>query len=100
VWNTPSWWRAVADKCDCGLTLDPPLERDYWWPSIDQPDDNLHTVVRHTEHPTYRRAVRIPGGWLERGASVDGTGTPGPIPWDRVGRCWAGEEHPVVAARP
>jgi hypothetical protein len=89
---------AVADKCECGLPLDPPAKGDYYWASIEPPDDDLSTVVRYKEHLTYRRVVRIPSGWMERGSSVDGIGTPGPIPWDRVGRCWAGEEHPVVAA--
>jgi hypothetical protein len=88
----------VTDKCDCGLTLNPPLDQDYWWPSLDQPDDNLHIIVRHTEHPTYRRAIRADGGWVERGCSVEGTGTAGLIPWERIGLCWAGTEHPVVAA--
>ena len=41
----------VADKCACGLTLDPPLDQDYWGPSLDPPEDSLHTVVRHTDTP-------------------------------------------------
>jgi hypothetical protein len=86
----------VADRCVCGLTLDPPLDQGYWWPSVDEPDKDLSVVVRHTEHPTYRRAVRADGGWIERGASVDGTGRSEPIPWVRVGTCWAGTEHPVT----
>jgi hypothetical protein len=86
----------VADKCRCGLPLDPPLERAYWWLSIHQPDGDLRVIVRHTEHPTYRRAERHNGGWRERGASVDGIGTWGLIPWERVGMCWAGFEHPVT----
>jgi hypothetical protein len=89
----------VADKCDCGLPLDPPAEGDYYWPSIDRPDADVSTVVRYTEDPTYRRVIRADGGWVERGASVDGTGTPGPIPWERVGTCWADTKHPVVAVK-
>ena len=89
----------VADTCDCGLTLGPPREQDYWWPSLDQPDKDLHIVVRHTEHPTYRRALRADRGWIERGASVEGTGRCEPIPWERVGTCGAGTEHPVVAVK-
>jgi hypothetical protein len=75
-----TWWHHGADKCACGLTLDPPRERDYWWPSVDQPDKDLSVVVRHTEHPTYRRAIRADSGWIERGCSVEGTGTAGLIP--------------------
>ncbi|HZD14069.1 MAG TPA: hypothetical protein VE196_02840 [Pseudonocardiaceae bacterium] len=88
----------MAGKCNCGLPFDPPSEGDYYWPSIESPDADVSTVVRYTEHPTYRRAVRADGGWIERGASVEGTGTPELIPWGRVGFCWAGTEHPVVAA--
>jgi hypothetical protein len=86
----------VADRCECGLPRDPPLDQDYWWPTVDQADPGLSTVVRHTEHPTYRRAVRADSGWIERGVSVDGTGRSEPIPWESVGRCWAGFEHPVT----
>jgi hypothetical protein len=87
----------VADRCECGLPFDPPSGGEYYWPSLEQPDDDVSTAVRYREHPTYRRAVRADGGWMERGASVEGTGSPGLIPWDRVGMCWAGTEHPVVA---
>lgn len=88
----------VADRCECGLPLDPPLDQDYYWPSIDSPDPKLSTVVRYGEHPTYRRAVLVPSGWMKRGVSVDGSGRPSAIvPWERVGMCWAGTEHPIVA---
>ena len=89
----------VSDRYGCGLPLDPPSGGDYHWPSLEQPEGDVSAVVRYMEHPTYRRAVRADGGWMERGASVDGTGTPGLIPWERVGMCWAGAEHPVVAVR-
>ena len=89
----------MADCCECLLPLDPPLDQDYWWPSIDRPDDTLSTVVRYGEHPTYRRAVRVPAGWMLRGASVERPGRPDVIlPWRRVGMCGADTEHAVVAA--
>jgi hypothetical protein len=89
----------VADRCDCGLPLDPPVDGDYWWPPIDQPDETLSTVVRYREHPSYRRAVRVPSGWMLRGASVERPDQPTVIlPWNRVGMCWADQEHAVVAA--
>jgi hypothetical protein len=88
----------VVDRCECGLPLDTPRNADYLWPSMEQPDPDVSTVVRYGEHPTYRRAIRADGGWMEHGCSVDGTGTPGLISWGRVGVCWAGTEHPVVAA--
>jgi hypothetical protein len=38
---------------------------------------------------------------MKRGVSVDGSGRPSAIvAWEQVGRCWAGEEHPVVAVNP
>jgi hypothetical protein len=90
---------AVADRCECGLPLDPPLDQDYYWPSVDAPDPELSIVVRYGEQPAYRRAVLVPSGWMKRGVSVDGSGWPSAVvPWGQVGRCWAGEEHPVVAA--
>ena len=90
----------MADKCDCGLPLDPPAEGDYYWAAIEPPDDDLlSTVVRYGEHPTYRRAVRVPAGWMMRGTSVERPGRPDVIlRWNRVGMCSVGTEHPVVAA--
>ena len=87
----------MADRCEYGLPLDPPAQGDYLRPCFEQPDADISTVVRNGEHPNYRRAVRADGGRIERGASVDGTGTSGLIPWKRVGRCWTGTQHPVVA---
>ena len=88
----------MADQCDCGLPLDPPENQDYYWPAIDKPDPQVGTVVRYGEKPAYRRAVRVPSGWMKRGTSVDGSGRPSAIvAWTAVGRCWAGEEHAVVA---
>jgi hypothetical protein len=89
----------VADRCDCGLPLDPPAEGDYYWASIEPPDADLSTVVRYGEHPTYRRAVRVPSGWIVRGTAVERPGRPDVIlRWERLGMCWADTEHPVVAA--
>ena len=89
----------MDDGCDCGLPLDPPERGDYWWPTVDfEPKlHEAHGVVRFGEHPSYRRAVRDGDQWRERGASVDGIGTPSTIPWHRVGLCWAGTDHAVVA---
>lgn len=88
----------MADRCECGLPLDPPQNRDYWWPSVDAPDADINVIIRYGESsPEFRRAVRESYGWRERGIAVDGTGTPGTIPWERVGHCWAGTEHPVIA---
>jgi hypothetical protein len=89
----------VADRCECGLPLDPPTEGGYYWASLEQPDDDLATVVRYGEHPRYRRAVRVPAGWMLRGASVERPGRPDVIlRWECIGMCWADTEHPVVAA--
>jgi hypothetical protein len=67
-------------------------------PAADEdPSWRVRAVVRYTEDPVLRRAVRVDGGWMERGALVDGTGRPSAIPWERVGSCWADRSHPVVA---
>ncbi|HZD16406.1 MAG TPA: hypothetical protein VE196_15040 [Pseudonocardiaceae bacterium] len=90
-----------ADRCDCGLPFGPPRDQDYYWPSIDSPDPQVSTVARYGEHPTYRRAVRVPSGWMKRGVSVDESGRPSAIvAWEQVGHCWADTEHPVVAVNP
>ena len=69
-----------------------------WQPIFDEPPrPRIWTVVRWTEDPVLRRAVRIPSGWVERGTMVDGTGRPTPILWERTGRCWAEGAHWVVA---
>jgi hypothetical protein len=84
--------------CQCGLPLDPPSgDAAYWVPTVDhEPGPGIATMVRYGESPEFRRVVRSGDGWSERGCAVDGTGTPGRIAWQRAGRCWGGEEHPVV----
>ena len=92
----------MAERCECGLACDPPKDwtRILWWfPSIDPPARGLSTVVRFGEPASCRRAVRVPSGWLVRGASVECPGRPDVVlAWERLGLCWADTEHPVVVA--
>jgi hypothetical protein len=78
-------------RCRCGLDTEPPIMVTWWRPDLD--DDP-------GEDPEIRRAVRVPGGWEERGLLVDFYNdlTP-PLPWSRVGRCWANNPHPVTAQK-
>ena len=64
----------------------------------DDPGPSVSVVVRYGEDPVLRRAVRVDGGWAEHGAMVNFYQdiTP-PMPWRRVGTCWADTSHPVVA---
>jgi hypothetical protein len=91
-----------VSKCDCFLPTDPPSDGTEWWqPTIDDdPGPHVKAVVQVGEDPTLRRAVRVDGGWAEYGALVNYYVdiTP-PMPWSRVGTCWAGVSHPVVALR-
>lgn len=94
---------AVADICECFLPIDLPLGVEWWRPELDEdPGRRVRAVVRFGEDPSLRRAVRLKdgSGWIEEGAMVNFYQdiTP-PMPWVRVGRCWADRPHPVVNAK-
>ena len=86
-------------KCRCHLPIKPPASKTYWWlPHLeDEPEDWLRAVARFGEDPRLRRAIRTPTGWIERRPLVAyyEDRTP-PMPWWKVGYCWAGTAHPVV----
>lgn len=92
-------------KCVCFLPTEPPDDGAEWWqPELDfDPGLRVKAVVQVGEDPRLRRAVRLVGGqgWTEEGAMVAfyQDRTP-PIPWERVGTCWNGSFHPVVACEP
>jgi hypothetical protein len=92
-------------KCECFLPTDPPDDGSEWWQPIvdDDPGPKVKAVVQVGEDPKYRCAVRRKdgSGWCEHGATVNYYHdiTP-PMPWARVGRCWADVSHPVVACEP
>lgn len=93
----------LATTCPCGLPARPPTEPRYWLPDLDyDPGPPLFVVVRYGEDPQHRRAVRLgnDAGWAEYGTRVNPYCdiTP-PLWWSRVGICWAGTSHPVVAAQ-
>jgi hypothetical protein len=92
------------NKCDCGLPTDPPMSGEWWQPTVDDdPDPHVKAVVQVGEDPKFRRAVRREdgSGWSEYGAVAKGYAdiTP-PMPWSRVGTCWADVSHPVIACDP
>jgi hypothetical protein len=86
-------------RCRCGLDTEPPIVGTWWRPDLDDdPGRSVNAVIRVGDDPTMRHALRVPGGWAERGLLVDYyiDITP-PMHWSRVGRCWAGTPHPVVS---
>jgi hypothetical protein len=93
----------VGHVCECGLSLEPPAGEKWWLPPLDiDPGPGVKVVVRYGEPAHLRRAVRRAdgSGWCEHGAMVNYYHdiTP-PMPWSRVGACWAEKHHPVVAVR-
>jgi hypothetical protein len=82
-------------SCRCRLPLDPPDGR-YWLPS-QHPDPGpevVQAVAICGQDPALLRWERVDGGWRCQGAAAVPYETP-PKPWDRVGRCWDGTQHPV-----
>ncbi|MGH8965988.1 MAG: hypothetical protein ACRDXB_11775 [Actinomycetes bacterium] len=54
-------------------------------------------VVRYGDDPAMARWPRAPSGWLQRRARVDHLiGRPPPLPWAKIGECWAKREHAVT----
>lgn len=91
------------NRCECFLDTEPPYGVKWWQPTLDDnPGPHVRAVVRIGEDPTLRRAVRLAdgSGWIEEGALVNFYKeiTP-PMPWSRVGTCWAEVSHPVTAVR-
>lgn len=91
----------TSSTCQCGLSTEPPAGAKWWRPDLDvDPGAPVRAVVRYGEEPELRRAVRRRDGtgWSEYGAMVNYYHdiTP-PMGWARVGTCWAGTSHPVVA---
>jgi hypothetical protein len=87
-------------RCQCFLSLTPPTDRTSWIPSSDPepPAQEVTVVVLHEQDPRILRKVRVRGGWHTRGAAASLQDITPPEPWENVGLCWAGNEHPVVAA--
>jgi hypothetical protein len=86
----------MIPACRCGLLLTAPSNDQHWLPSRDpEPGPEVQAVALCGQDPTILRSERTPGGWRSRGAAaIYPEGTP-PKPWERVGRCWDGREHPV-----
>lgn len=94
----------MADYRECHLPVDAPPGVEWWRPDVDDdPGPLVRAVVQVGEDPLLRRAVRLEDtlGWIEEGAMVNFYKeiTP-PMPWEKVGECWHGVSHPVVACEP
>ncbi len=83
-------------SCRCHRPLSAPEGR-HWWPRRDaEPDSSVTTVAVHGEDPWFLHRVRVDGGWHTRGAGSCYAESSPPKPWNQIGTCWAGAEHPVV----
>jgi len=88
-----------SQHCDCHLQLAPPTDRPSWIPSRDpEPPAQVTVVVLYQQDPAVLRKVRVIGGWHTRGAAASHHEITPPEKWETVGYCWAGTEHPVIAA--
>jgi hypothetical protein len=86
----------VARACRCGLLLTPLPDADHWLPSRDpEPGPHVQAVALCGQDPTILRSERTPDGWRSQGAAAVYPDHTPPKPWERVGRCWDGREHPV-----
>jgi hypothetical protein len=82
--------------CRCGLLLTPPQNAHHWLPSRDpEPSAHVQAVALCGQNPAILGSERTAEGWRSRGAAAAYPDHTPPKPWDRVGRCWNGNEHPV-----
>lgn len=89
-------------RCACGALVEAPDGVKWWHPEREpDPGPQVVAVVRHGDPPEMCRWERIAGGWSQRGVLVDFyiDRTP-PVSWEKVGRCWSGRYHAVVAVWP
>ena len=101
-------WRVhtVTIECWCDIPNRPwpdaGTRGQLWWmPTEDaEPGPDVVSVMRVGNEPHLHRWERLPdGGWAQ--VEVDGRlllrSCSPPAPWSRLGRCFAGTEHPVIA---
>jgi hypothetical protein len=85
----------MSRGCRCGLPLDPP-DHPHWLPSRDpEPGPEVQAVALCGYNPAILRCVRTAGGWRSQGPRACYPDHTPPKQWERVGRCWDGQEHPV-----
>lgn len=90
-----------SGRCKCFLSFVRPTDQPSWIPSSDpEPPAQVTVVVLHEQDPEILRKVRVAGGWRTRGIAAAHQDITPPDEWKTVGLCWAGNEHPVVAAQP
>jgi hypothetical protein len=86
----------MIPACRCGLLLTAPPNDHHWLPSRDpEPGPHVQAVALCGQDPAILRSERTPGGWRSQGAAAIYPDDTPPKPWERVGRCWDGREHPV-----
>lgn len=90
----------MSVKCDCHLLLGCPESVKYFRPDHEgDPGRRFRAFARYGDDPMVRRVEREGDSALfrEEGAEVNFYKdiTP-PMPWERIGLCWAGKAHPVV----
>jgi len=88
----------VAERvCRCGLSLEPSGGDRCWRPCRDpEPDTGVRVVALVGQDPAFLRAVRTSDGWHTEGLGAAHPDCSPSRGWGDVGRCWAGEQHPVV----
>jgi len=94
----PSGGGVVAELvCRCGLPLDPPRGEGSWRPCCDpEPDMGVRAVALVGQDAAFLRSVRTSDGWHTEGLGAAHPESSPSRGWGDVGRCWAGEQHPVV----
>lgn len=55
----------------------------------------MRAVAQCGQDPGFLRRVRVARGWRTAGAAAAYPEHTPPMPWSRVGLCWAGIDHPV-----
>lgn len=88
----------MADRCRCGLPVDPPEDTGpHWWPARDpEPLPTVRAVALVGEDAGFLRAERDGTGWRTAGHAAAHPGYAPARMWGELGVCWAGTEHAVV----
>jgi len=74
----------------------PPGRHPHWLPSRNpEPGPDVQAVALCGCDPVILRCERTSGGWRSDGAAALYPDHTPPKPWELVGRCWDGREHPI-----
>ena len=92
---------ATTRECPCYLPLNPPADEPVMIPSRDpEPGPEVKIVALWGQNPAVLRMERVATGWHTRGAAASHHEITPPEPWETVGFCYRGAEHPVVDVTP